>query len=432
MYGQRQPIETVDGKIVAGLEEYQACVAAGISPKITPINTPDDLVEYVVRTNIPRHLSVLERACIGVLARERWQGLAHDRKREGARIGGSSRAKLRVGASRSFEGERWFEQAARVLGTTARAIKTLGQIHRHQPDVFEAVRTRKVTMIRDVVDLAKLPGEEDRAEALRRFQITQTRSGQGPRLPMCQHVWDLRREKDQSALLEDDAGTHASNRWVVHEGALEKVGARIEAASIDAMIADIPYGDLSVARGVAMLAARVLRPGAVVVLINGVEAQNLPVLNVVAEHLSYVAIGAVHLKNTAPQNRLQGRLPRMVAGGSIVHVDVRPVFFFARGEKLARPISHLHYSSEQREKTLHTWQKDLESTLDILKAIVEPGSRVLDPVCGSGTTGEAALRHGCAFVGIDIDPKAVRISRARLAQVEKHVTGAKLGVKRAG
>jgi DNA modification methylase len=42
----------------------------------------------------------------------------------------------------------------------------------------------------------------------------------------------------------------------------------------------------------------------------------------------------------------------------------------------------------------------------------------MDPCCGSGTTGEAALRHGCAFVGIDVDPEAIRAASARLVQVE--------------
>ena len=49
------------------------------------------------------------------------------------------------------------------------------------------------------------------------------------------------------------------------------------------------------------------------------------------------------------------------------------------------------------------------------------GSRVLDPCCGGGTTGEAALRAGCEFIGIDIDPNAVASTRARLAQAEREL-----------
>jgi site-specific DNA-methyltransferase (adenine-specific)/adenine-specific DNA-methyltransferase len=40
---------------------------------------------------------------------------------------------------------------------------------------------------------------------------------------------------------------------------------------------------------------------------------------------------------------------------------------------------------------------------------------VLDPFCGGGTTGEAALALNRAFVGSDIDPGAIETTRKRLA-----------------
>ena len=45
------------------------------------------------------------------------------------------------------------------------------------------------------------------------------------------------------------------------------------------------------------------------------------------------------------------------------------------------------------------------------------GGTVLDPFCGSGTTGMVALRHGCRFVGIDLSAKYLDLAlRTRLAQ----------------
>lgn len=43
-----------------------------------------------------------------------------------------------------------------------------------------------------------------------------------------------------------------------------------------------------------------------------------------------------------------------------------------------------------------------------------PGILVLDPYCGSGTTGEAALKLGHRFVGIEIEPKYFDIACKRL------------------
>jgi site-specific DNA-methyltransferase (adenine-specific) len=50
----------------------------------------------------------------------------------------------------------------------------------------------------------------------------------------------------------------------------------------------------------------------------------------------------------------------------------------------------------------------------MLEASAEPGFTVCDPFCGSGSSGVAALRFGCDFIGADIDPRAVELSRSRL------------------
>jgi DNA modification methylase len=47
--------------------------------------------------------------------------------------------------------------------------------------------------------------------------------------------------------------------------------------------------------------------------------------------------------------------------------------------------------------------------------LVPLGGVVLDPFCGSGTTGVAALRRGCTFVGVEKEAAYVEISRKRLA-----------------
>ncbi len=46
-----------------------------------------------------------------------------------------------------------------------------------------------------------------------------------------------------------------------------------------------------------------------------------------------------------------------------------------------------------------------------------PGGLVVDPFCGSGTTGDAAVQHGRRFSGCDIRPDQVRIATERLTSV---------------
>jgi DNA modification methylase len=44
---------------------------------------------------------------------------------------------------------------------------------------------------------------------------------------------------------------------------------------------------------------------------------------------------------------------------------------------------------------------------------------VLDPFAGSGTTGVAALRLGCSFVGFEVDPEQVEAANSRLAELRR-------------
>jgi len=192
---------------------------------------------------------------------------------------------------------------------------------------------------------------------------------------------------------------------------MEREGKRILDGSIDLCVADIVYGHVEMAAEVAKLSKRVLANGGVLALIAGHEV--LDAINAAAEHLTPIAVGAYYLRGNTTK-----RWP-----GPVQRIDSLPVMFFAKGK--ARSIRHLAFVSEQKEKTWFGWQKNLDATLDLVTSVVEPGARVLDPCCGSATTGEAALRHGCQFIGIDVDQKAVRTSRARLNEVARELAAAR-------
>jgi site-specific DNA-methyltransferase (adenine-specific) len=59
-------------------------------------------------------------------------------------------------------------------------------------------------------------------------------------------------------------------------------------------------------------------------------------------------------------------------------------------------------------------QKPIEIIEPFVLAHTLPGDLVLDPFCGSGSTGAAALKHGRRFVGIDVSSSAVEVSKKRL------------------
>ncbi len=59
----------------------------------------------------------------------------------------------------------------------------------------------------------------------------------------------------------------------------------------------------------------------------------------------------------------------------------------------------------------HPTQKPLGLMLELVEQFTEPGDLVLDAFCGSGTTGQACLRLGRRFIGIERDPKTINDAR---------------------
>lgn len=83
----------------------------------------------------------------------------------------------------------------------------------------------------------------------------------------------------------------------------------------------------------------------------------------------------------------------------------------------------------QAAERVHPTQKPIELMLAILADFTDAGDVVLDPFCGSGTTGVACLRLGRRFIGIERDSSYAAAARERLAA---EAAGSTLRALRAG
>ena len=84
---------------------------------------------------------------------------------------------------------------------------------------------------------------------------------------------------------------------------------------------------------------------------------------------------------------------------------------------------HTIVPTNGREKTGYPTQKPLGVLNRVIKVHSRPDDVVLDFFGGSGTTGEAAARHGRGFVLVDNNPEAVRVTAARLAEFHPQCEG---------
>ncbi len=78
---------------------------------------------------------------------------------------------------------------------------------------------------------------------------------------------------------------------------------------------------------------------------------------------------------------------------------------------------HRDTSMHNGVSRIHPTQKPIDLMKWVLdRAKVPIGATVLDPFCGSGTTGVACVQTGRRFIGIEIDPAYADIARARIAK----------------
>ena len=73
-------------------------------------------------------------------------------------------------------------------------------------------------------------------------------------------------------------------------------------------------------------------------------------------------------------------------------------------------------TTPKREKQfgLHPTQKPLELMLRLVSMCTNQGDIILDPFCGSGTTGVAAVSLGRRFIGIDLNEESAKIALKRI------------------
>lgn len=76
----------------------------------------------------------------------------------------------------------------------------------------------------------------------------------------------------------------------------------------------------------------------------------------------------------------------------------------------------------------HPTEKPIELLEKLIRVVAPPDGLVVDPFCGSGTTGIAALRLGCRFLGFDREPAYVDLTTRRLGGTARVVDDRQLEI----
>ena len=83
------------------------------------------------------------------------------------------------------------------------------------------------------------------------------------------------------------------------------------------------------------------------------------------------------------------------------------------------PSSILEFSNANQKAKSHTTQKSLELMEYLVKTYTNEGDMVLDNCMGSGTTGVACVNTNRGFIGMELDDKYFEIAKERIEKARK-------------
>jgi site-specific DNA-methyltransferase (adenine-specific) len=100
--------------------------------------------------------------------------------------------------------------------------------------------------------------------------------------------------------------------------------------------------------------------------------------------------------------------------------DLASFFYCSKASKNERSAG-VETSLGGPKRNLHPTVKPVDLMSYLCKLITPPGGIVLDPFCGSGSTGIGARLSGFGFIGIDRDEGWVEVSKRRIKYFRFHV-----------
>lgn len=120
-------------------------------------------------------------------------------------------------------------------------------------------------------------------------------------------------------------------------------------------------------------------------------------------------------------------MPNAVGAGRWGFNGNNPILYYGKCPYLSlgkgsRPNSVSATTWKRRKNPEHPCEKP-EKWMEwmVARATVGQGETVLDPFCGSGTTGVACVKTGRNFIGCEIDAGYCEIARRRIAEAEASI-----------
>ena len=394
-FDQAHDILTWRGEVVDGRHRQAAALEAGVQPRYQSLPaewTLERVKAMLVKENLlHRNLDESQRAMVAVQLSE-WKPPGNS---TGANQHGAGRNRKNSSGSSNEE----MSQAARVSTAT---VKDAKKVIREAPVLVEAVKNGVVT-VSDAAAIASRPPEVQAAA----LELVLDTPGKTTLRKEAARVERVRVHED---LIAKAAETPKDERITLHHSAVADLHRLVKAESVDAIITDPPYGReyLDCYRDLADFAVHALKPGGGLYVMTGQMFLPSIMGRLEVEGLEYRWVSAFFLPHGGAQ----------WDGRQKVSNAWKPVLMFTRSGALPSVYGVDVINAGGRnanDKKFHEWEQDLVGFGQLIDQFTLPGQLICDPLLGSGTTAIAARRLGRLFIGADIDPGCVDITKTRLS-----------------
>jgi ParB-like chromosome segregation protein Spo0J len=153
--GLLEPIITHNGEVLDGINRLKACELAGVEPTYREWDGEGGSpIAFVLSHNLQRrHLTASQRAAVAVESLPLFEAEAMERKRAGRRA-----EDLMANVPEGHLAPTSREQAAELVGASARYVQEAKAVKDADPDLFEQVKAGEVTLRTAGKKLGRVPG----------------------------------------------------------------------------------------------------------------------------------------------------------------------------------------------------------------------------------------------------------------------------------
>jgi site-specific DNA-methyltransferase (adenine-specific) len=325
-------------------------------------------------------------------------------RKDQSAAGGKNPGSLRPNSAEAGGSGRWRERVADDVGVGHDKVRYTTDVFRFaDPDEYvheDFQKPEKYDVDAEVRELAR-----EKIEQMEAGEETAHSAYQDIKNKMARLEDEQRREEQRESFREQVAESGAAT---VHHGDFVEVLSEYDDGSLDHIITDPPYDEdaLSLWSDLAAVAADKLTDGGYLVAYSG-QSYLPQVYNTLTDELEYIWQLVVTHESA-------GKHPYHSIG-----IGHKPVLLFGKETSGYRDslISRDVIDIGDQEKDDHEWQQSVIEAEQLIEWVTEPNDLICDPMCGSGTTGVAALRKERRTLLVDVDEDAAMTTRRKIAEV---------------